>query len=150
MIRKAKLKDIDNIIKIDKFGKLLNSFSGLDKIEKSSDSKKYYRNAIYSNNDWVYVAEEDKKVAGFIFFSIQNREEFWKIKKVGYLELIFIDKKHRGKGIAKELIDKFKKTMKEKKIKYLKLSVQTDNTFAHDFWKKQGFKDYRVDMWSKL
>jgi ribosomal protein S18 acetylase RimI-like enzyme len=51
---------------------------------------------------------------------------------------------------VKLLIKKAYEIFKEKKLDYAKLSVQTDNNFAHNIWKKIGFKDFRVDMFKKI
>ncbi|MBS3175935.1 GNAT family N-acetyltransferase [Candidatus Woesearchaeota archaeon] len=154
-IGKANKGDIQRIRKIDNFGEeILSNCSPLDKLDPKYKLKKgeknYYEKFILGKNKWCYIAESEGKLLGYILFNIEKREPYWKIKKVGYLDLIVIDKKERGKGISKLLFKKAYEIFKEKKLEYAKLSVQTDNDFAHKIWKKFGFKDFRVDMYRQL
>lgn len=152
-IRKATKKDILKLKKIDKFGFQLNRYSGLDKLDPKFKEKKgeksYYEKFIYGKKKWCYVAEQDNNILGFILFNIEKRAKYFKIKKIGYIDLLFVNKKLRGKGISKSLMNKTYEIFGKEGIKYLKLSVHVDNV-AHKVWKKHGFKDYRIDMWRKL
>ena len=150
-VRKATKADIPKIKKIDAFGSQLNKYSGLNKLDPKykPKGKSYVGAFITGKKKWCYVAEEKKNIIGFILFNIEKQEPFFKIKEVGYIDLLFVDKKARGKGISKLLMEKANETFKKEGIKHLKLSVHSDNP-AHDIWKKHGFKDYRIDMWKKL
>lgn len=153
IIRKAKKTDIPEIEKLDKFGRQLNSYSGLDKLDlqvKEEPGKTYYDKFLRGQKKWMYVAESDAKISGFILFNIEKREIYFKIKKIGYIDLVYVDNKKRGKGISKMLLEKAKDILKEEGIKYVKLSVHSDNFTARKAWKKQGFKEYRIDMFKKL
>jgi ribosomal protein S18 acetylase RimI-like enzyme len=154
-IRRANKEDIQRIRKIDHFGEeILSNCSPLDKLDLKYKPKKgeknYYEKFILGKNKWCYIAESEDKLLGYILFNIEKREPYWKIKTVGYLDLIVIDKKARGKGISKLLFKKAYEIFKEKKLDYVKLSVQTDNDFARKIWKNFGFKDFRVDMYKKI
>ncbi|MEE9525823.1 MAG: GNAT family N-acetyltransferase [Candidatus Woesearchaeota archaeon] len=152
-IRKATKKDISGMIKIDTFAEQLKGYTGLDELDLKKSVEKeagrYYNRFISKNKKWVYVAEEDEKIIGFILFTIQKRERYYKIKKVGYIDLIVVDKNARRKGVAKLLMKKAYEEFKEKGILFLRLSVHTDNP-SHEIWKKLGFKDYKVDMWREI
>jgi len=145
------LEDIPEIEKVDTFKKQLDTYSGLDRLDSHYKPKKsYYENFISGRNKWCYVAEKEGKLVGFIIFNVEKRELYWKIRKVGYIDLIFVYKKDRGKGISNMLLEKAYEIFTKKKLKYIKLSVQTDNKLAHKIWKKFGFRDYRVYMCKKL
>lgn len=153
-IRKAKKGDVQQIKKLDTFGEILSNCSPLDELDPEfkpkKDERNYYEKFILGRNKWCYVAESNNELLGFILFNVENRERYWKIKKVGYLDLVVVDKKARGKGISRLLVKKAYEIFKEKKLDYAKLSVQTDNDFAHNIWKKLGFRDFRVDMYKKI
>lgn len=95
------------------------------------------------------MAEEDGDVKGFFLFKIEDRDKCFKIKQVGYLELLFVKESARGRGVSKQLMEKAREVLKERNIRYLKLSVHMDNP-AWEVWKKQGFKEYRVDMYKEI
>ncbi len=154
IIRKAKQKDVKQIKKIDCLGEILNRCSPLDKLDSKAKPKKgernYYERFVYGKLKWCYVAELGGRIVGFILFEIENRKRWWKVKKAGYIDLIVVDKKHRGNGISKLLLNKAYEIFKDHKLDYVKLCVQTGNKKAHEIWKKQGYKDYRAEMWKRL
>lgn len=150
-IRTATIKDIPQIKKLNKFNQILKKCSPLDQLDPNyKEEKDYYQTFIRGKNKWCYLAEENNKLLGFILFNIENREPFWKIKKVGSVDLLFVAEKVRKKGISKLLMNKADQIFKKKNLPYIKLSVQTDNQAAHTIWKKHGFKDFRADMYRRL
>ncbi|MBW3004001.1 GNAT family N-acetyltransferase [Candidatus Woesearchaeota archaeon] len=153
IIRNASLEDIPGIKKIDRFGDMLAKFGPLDRLDSSykkpKQKKGYFEEHITGKRKWVLVAEEDGKIVGFQVFSVKKREPFYKVKEVGYLDLMFIEKKYRGRGISRMLIDEACRTLKKAGVKYCELSVHSDNP-AKDIWKKFGYKDYVIKMWKKL
>ena len=153
IIRKAKKEDIPQIKRIDRFGEQLNRYTGLDKLDANFKPKRgergYYEKFISGKKKWCYVAEENGRILGFILFNIEKRQRYFKIKRIGYIDLVYTDKKSRGRGISKLLVDKAREIFKKEGIKHLKLSVHAENP-AHTFWKKIGFKDYRVDMFKVI
>ncbi|RUM50247.1 MAG: hypothetical protein DSY47_02235 [Hydrogenothermus sp.] len=56
---------------------------------------------------------------------------------------IVVDKKERGKGLGKLLVDEFEKVCKENNKEYLTLSVRKSNKNAISFYKKVGFIPYK-------
>lgn len=153
-IRKAKLKDMPNIYKIDKFFEILTKCSPLDQLDPKCMNKnfdmKYYEKFIRGRNKWCYIDETNEEIIGFILFNIIKREPYYKIKEVGYLDLIYVDKKYRRKNISKLLIKQMNQIFKERKIEYTNLIVQTGNPKAIDIWKKIGYKEYRIKMYNNI
>jgi len=159
IIRKATKFDVPKIEKMDSFGdEILSHCSPLDKLDPNrkptKGRKNYYEQFILGRNKWCYVAENNNQhsnqLIGFILFNIEQRPKYWNIKKIGYIDLIVISKKVRGRGISRLLFQKAYDIFKTKKIEYVKLSVQTDNLIAHNIWKKFGYKEFRVDMYKKI
>ena len=152
-IRKARIEDIPRIKRIDRFGNQLRRYSGLDRLDRNYKPKKnekgYFETFVTGKKKWCYVAEQKNMLVGFALFNIENRAAYFKIKKVGYIDLVYVDKNARGKGVAKMLMNTLISIFSQEGIKHLKLAVHTDNP-AHKAWKRLGFKDYRAEMWKKL
>jgi len=148
-IRKARKKDFKEMNKINDFEKILNKCSPLDKLD-SSKTQGYFRKFLYSKDKWIYLAEEENELLGFILFNIEKRPSYWKVKKVGYVDFVFVKNLARRKGISKLLIKKAQEILKKNKMKYFYLLVQTDNLRAVEVWKKQGFKEFIVEMYKEL
>jgi len=152
-IRKARKKDLAEIKRVDGWDQQLNSYSGLDKLDPTHEENtgtSYYKKYLLGKKKWCYVAEADGKIVGYVLFNIEKRKDFFRIKKVGYIDLLFIDKKYRKKGISKMFVNKAYEIFKKEGMEFAKLEVQTDNKDAIKVWQKHGFREYRVHMWKKL
>lgn len=147
-VRKARLRDVPALRRVDSFGEQLEGYSGLDALDIAADDDGggYYRSFIRGKNKWCYLAEIDGAVVGFILFNVERRPAYFKVREVGYIDLLFVAENARGKGVSKALMEAATDVLEKAGMKYLKLSVHVDNP-AHGFWQKLGFEDYRVDMW---
>ena len=153
VIRPARKTDMQTLVKIDTFGKQLNSYRGLDKLDpeykKANGSVAYFEKYRLEKDKWCYVAQDNRAIVGFILFAIEKRPDYFKIKRVGYLDLVFVIPRARGRGIARMLISDATRVLKAKGMRDLKLSVHSDNAAQHA-WKELGFNEYRIDMWKTI
>lgn len=70
-------------------------------------------------------------------------------EKIGHLNQIYIEKKHRGKGLAKELMKKMEEFMELNKINSIDLNVTLEKENVISFYKKLGFQTERLYMKKK-
>ena len=82
---------------------------------------------------WAFVAEIDKKIAGFALYYI--RYSTWKGQAM-YLEDILITNEVRGKGIGKLLFDRLIEEARDKKFNRIIWQVLDWNEPAINFYKK--------------
>ena len=134
-IRKAKLKDIDEITK------LLSSLFSLEK-EFSFDEKLQNKSLkkIITNNHigTIFVVLKDKKVIGCvnILYTISTALG----AKVALLEDMVVQKKYRGKHIGTKLLQHTIKYLRKQKIKRITLLTDNDNLKAHQFYRQLCFE----------
>jgi len=150
-IRKAKLKDAPLIRKLDKFRQQLNKYGPIDRLnsEYNPIGRGYNETFIVGKKKWCLVAEEDGKILGFITFLIKKRLPHFIVRRLGYLDLLYVDSKQRGKGVGVKLFNAAKEILKKEGMKYFEASVHPQNP-ALKFWEKQGFKQYRKEMYVKI
>ena len=83
--------------------------------------------------DIFYVAEEKENIIGTIA-----------LKKVhsyqGRLKRMYVNKKHRRRGLAKKLYNKIMSYCKNNNIKTIYLTTYSQMRGAQRFYQKQGFK----------
>ena len=92
----------------------------------------------------VIIGEEDGKPVGFALF-FHNYSTF--LAKPGiYLEDLFVEIEHRGKGYGKKLLAELAKIAKERSCGRVEWSVLNWNTPAIDFYKSIGAKPQ--DEWT--
>ncbi len=144
IIRKAKKEDFDEYYKLKKEEE--KDYSQIIQEEIPSLSKKEYKkdfNGIFSSkNSVLLVAEENKRLIGFLYGTLKE----YKSNRISDMEVLFISKKFRRKGIARSLIKEFIKILKNKKYKKIQLSVNTKNIGAIKLYEKLGFTIFKYEM----
>lgn len=154
IIRKAEKKDTEQL------AKLYMQFWEVHK-DKNPLHQPYwkinYKNCLKdmkqldSYKDYIcYVATENEKILGFLLFTIKKQSKFYRVKKYGYLEECVVDKKYRGKGVARKLAECALVYMKSRSIKYVSGTVEIDNTLALKVWQKLGFKQSSIDILKEI
>jgi len=144
-IRKAKLKDITQIadfaVSLLKYHHDIDSYFAPAKDVKDV-YRKFFKRCIYSKNRYLLVAEEDNKVIGYALGELGSRPPVFKIRKIGFISDMFVDKNFRKSGIAKQFLAKLFIWFKSKKLKYIELTVHVKNEIGNKAWAKYGFEDY--------
>lgn len=131
-LRKAKPKDAKGIANV-----LVKSYNIKDLNEGinvfKSETKKFHN---------YIVAEDNGKIVGLVTWAVHGLPKH----QLCELDRIAVLPEHRGKGIAKELFNELVKDAKssykkhDSKLRKLYLLTHTDNTRAHKFYEKLGFK----------
>ena len=81
--------------------------------------------------EWMVVIEENNKIKGFLQLIYKNKNTI-------VIDLIAIDKKSRGKGLAKEMISyAFKNCLKKNGT--IEVGTQIANTPSIKLYSKLGF-----------
>jgi ribosomal-protein-alanine N-acetyltransferase len=81
---------------------------------------------------YFYVAEECGEALGYIGFNTVLDE--------GYIANVAVKKNHRGKGIAKLLLNKVIEKAKEVNLSFVTLEVRKSNEIAIGLYKSYGFE----------
>ncbi|MCK4967569.1 MAG: GNAT family N-acetyltransferase, partial [Candidatus Aenigmarchaeota archaeon] len=111
IIRKARLKDIPEIIKLAdalvnsiELEKWTTDLEYLKQEKKKSnyleDFATFYSKKIYSKNALVLVAEEKGKIIGYSNSHIVKEVPIYVIDKTGYMGDVYITPNNRGKNIS--------------------------------------------------
>lgn len=127
IIRKAQLKDLKECEKISRIREL-----DLD-YYRNGPNVKYLKDFL----DQIFlVAVEDNNVLGYIIGE-KNKSKFI------FINIIVVDKKHRGKGVGKLLLKEFEKIAKKMKFKEIGLLSPKWNKKTLEFYKKSGFYEMK-------
>ncbi|MGO4275177.1 GNAT family N-acetyltransferase, partial [Paenibacillus sp. TAF58] len=75
-----------------------------------------------------------------------KREQSLKMKHKAFIWGIYVSEKHRGQGIAKQLmVEVIHRGKQLERLKQVSLSVVTTNGAAADLYRKLGFETYGVE-----
>jgi ribosomal protein S18 acetylase RimI-like enzyme len=142
-IRKATNKDWGEYLKI-----IIDKFSDENtKIPSKESIKKEFGRIMSSRDDILIIAEEDKKIIGYIHGKIKRN--YW--SSGGNIEYLFVSKDFRKKGIATKLIKEFISFLKKnKKFVKVTLNVNLKNINSIELYKKLGFETTSYVMRKRL
>ena len=136
-IRKAKLKDIEQLLKI---GRKTEEFE-MDKEESFFWSKEQLTNWIKSKDDVTLLAEKDNKIIGFILMAhhVPTGKVTW--------ENAWVDPTERGKSIAKKLYTEAEKKLKRNGAIYICGMTKPSSKLSIKMQEKVGFKQGLKFIW---
>lgn len=117
-IRLVELADIDTLVKFDP--------------GNSSWNKNSLKNELNTKFSTIYVAESNQEIVAY--------SVIWNVVDEIQLNKIAVDKKHRKKGIAKELINYIIKISKNNNYKKILLEVNENNLPAVKLYESLNFK----------
>lgn len=154
LIRPAKIKDIDDIVKL-----ALKTLRGHRQFNPSAYAsrkkapkflKNLFNKSIYSSQAFVIVAEDQDRIIAYIRAEIKKRPPIFQTLKWGYISGLYVDEKYRRQGIATQLLEKIYPWLKKKKMKYLEIGVHFKNPAAKAIYQKQQFKPHNEILLRKL
>lgn len=90
-----------------------------------------FENKVQTHRGYVFLI--DDKPIGLLRYNL-----FW--DNTPFCTMLFIDKRHRGNGYGKQLIEYWENDMKMQGYGMLLTSTQADETAQH-FYRKLGYKD---------
>lgn len=123
-IQKLNIKDIDNVLNIEKSHNI------------SILSKKIIEDDLKSDNNYYIIAKENDLIIGYIGISY--------VLDTADIISIVVDKKYSRKGVASSLLEYIYNFCKEKNITKIMLEVRKSNISAQQLYLKQGFKQISI------
>jgi len=148
-IRPAKISEVS----------IIDSFQhGIGVHERSLDSNikrrgriRYFTQAdikklILSKKSVILIAESDEPLGCGSAKIRKNRASWSRYKYQGSIEMMFVKKEYRKKGVGRKIIKELLNWFKKQKVKDIRLQVYYNNVSAVRFYRKSGFKDYIFEM----
>lgn len=152
-LEKATVKDLHKINELmykqaEEERKFMNN---LNKKEKYTfHSKEEIKRMLSSKKCYIILAKVGENIVGCGSVSIEKMSHWSKYKKQGYMGMLYIDKKYRRKGLAKNLQDARIKWLKLRGIKLISNKVLSKNIPALKLAQKRGFKPHIISMYKEL
>ena len=98
----------------------------------------------------VFVVEKDTVPIGYVVGKIKNLPKWWKDKKYGYIECMYVEPTFRGKNAGFTLFTAVKEWFNEKGCTSMRLRVFANNTKTIARYKKWGFDANIITMNSEI
>ena len=150
VIRKAKLTDIDRLSELLYEVHNLHAEGRPDIFQKGKQkySKEDLESVLTNSQTPVWVAEEKRKVVGYIFCIYEEVKDHTSLtnRKTLYIDDLCVDKEFRQKGIGKSLYNYVKMIAKSNGCYDVTLNVWNLNPGAIAFYEKLGLKPMKTYM----
>ena|ERR1700761_6482892 len=145
IVRAATLDDLDTLLAFEQ---------GIITTERPFDVTlreghiNYYDIAkmIGADNVKVAVAELDSKIIGSGYARIDDSKDYLKFTQHAYLGFMYVDTKHRGKGVNQQILKYLKQWALSKNLTELRLEVYDENLPAIKAYEKAGFSKLLIEM----
>lgn len=122
----------------------------VQRLDAAKNFADWAKRKIRSRSAKVYIAEVDGEPAGFSLIFIRTWPPILRLRRLGYMDDLFVKKEFRGLGISSKLHKEATKWFRQKGMRHVALTVGTGNEPAHSIYEKRGFFDYHVEMRKKL
>ncbi|MCK4352680.1 GNAT family N-acetyltransferase [candidate division WOR-3 bacterium] len=157
LIRFANYNDLDSIVALyaetikyichitpNKFGKKLKKPLNL------SAEKQSFTKALDDKETVIFVAEQRKKILGFVMGVIENHPDDFLEAPYLTIQYITIREKFRCTGVGKALMEKTEEWAAQKGFSTLELTVSQNNEPAQTLFHRLGYSPLEIRMVKKL
>jgi ribosomal protein S18 acetylase RimI-like enzyme len=141
--RKARLADLDQVtnlaVALQKYHEPFDSGFALRRDAKRG-IKSFLKRNLYSKKSLLIVAEENKRIVGYLLAILASRPPIFKQRQYGFVMDAYVSEEHRGKGATKRMLSEAYSWFKKHKVKEVVLTVHTENSLGIRVWEKEGFE----------
>ena len=146
MFRKAKLDDVNQIMKIIVQAKEYLKSQGIDQWQDGYPSKEVIENDI--KNNVSYVVEDEGRVIATAMISFDGEKDYDQIYEGKWISnsdfvvvhRVAVDDDFKGRGIAGKIIDEAEKMSITRGVKSIEMDTHRDNLSMQKLLKKNGFE----------
>lgn len=146
-IRKAKKQDVKDIQDLRYLLAKHDKSLGLDIVETEWGYTEVGKKDLeyFLNEQYIYVAEENEKIVGFITAEIFKKKA-WYTVQLGSINNIFVLEEYRNQGIGKALMKTAIEALKEAGITNIQLDTYNKNSNSIKFYEGLGFEKCNLQM----
>lgn len=131
-IRLVKESDYEQLMQ------LYNLFVGSDRYSKHDNDS--FKKVINNPNNFVFIAENQGKLVGFVTFSVRDVIRY--PKQIAELDELFVSQEYRQKGVGRLLMQKVEGKAKELNCYRFYVESQYKHETAHKFYEGLGYTNY--------
>lgn len=143
--RNASLDDLPRLLELEQ--KLIESERPSDADIKPSDALYYDLNALLSDaNTQLKVIESAGEVIGTGYAQLRESLIYHQHSTHCYLGFIYVEPEHRGKGLARRMLNELTRWANDQGVHKFYLDVYSANTSAIRAYEKAGFKQVVINM----
>lgn len=149
IIRKASLKDLKTLLIFEQG--VISAERPFDTTLKNGKINYYDLEKMINAIDVeLVVAELNDEIIASGYARIEHAKPFLQHARHAYLGFMYVDPRHRGKGINKMILNALFEWASSKNISEIRLEVYQENEAAIKAYEKAGFAKHIIEMRMKL
>jgi ribosomal protein S18 acetylase RimI-like enzyme len=117
---------------------------------RDSDIVEFFSRPIESEDSATFVAVVEDRMIGYITVSVHSQAGFYRVKRIGAVSGLMVQKNYRRRGIAGQLFDRAVAFFAEQGVKYYTLYTATTNQGAIRFYEQRGMTPLQTVMQGKI
>jgi GNAT superfamily N-acetyltransferase len=145
-IRQATTQDLTTLLQL---GKKLHQvelqFEPLLKYSEQEATNRYTQE-LRNDHALFLIAEEGSLPIGYLYAHIDQIDYFSTSKPECEIEVIYLEKEARGKGVSKQLVDSCISWAKKSNVFRIKAGIYHQNQLSLSSFQKYGFKPYHTTL----
>jgi GNAT superfamily N-acetyltransferase len=155
-IRQARISDIPLLVRLERqFDRderlpALKENPAIRPYMRTSSAKysaQRMRKWIRSRSTRVVIAENDSVPCGYSVAWVATNPAIFRPKRYGLIGILFVQREYRGRKISSLIMKDVYAWFSSRRIKYVFLSVLSDNNYARGIYEKWGFSNFSITMY---
>ncbi len=153
IIRQAKIKDIEGIVKLWK--ELMDFHLPFDKYFEMREEapvhfQRFLKDNIINDDRIVVVAQINDEIVGYMMGIIAFNPPVFKLEKYGEITDACVSGIYRNQDLGLKLFKEIKRWFKDQDLTRIDINAAANNPISNKFWKKMGFKPYLNHMYNSI
>jgi len=120
-------------------------FFQIDQLHED-DVVDYFSRFLDTDDGSAFIAVADGKIVGYITVYIRSQPRYWRIKRVGEISGLMVQKDYRRSGIGSRLLSEATAFCKEKGVEYCTVYTAAGNQGALEFYARNGMAPLYVTL----
>jgi len=146
----AKSDNLDDLIELsqaffEEYEPFHADFFKIDQL-RDDDVISYFNKWIEHPDGETFIAFDSNKIVAYITVYVSSQPGYWKVKQVGNISGLMVQKDYRRKGIARRLLEQSVIFFKQKDVRYFTVYTSSENYIALRFYKKHGLNVLHTTM----
>jgi ribosomal protein S18 acetylase RimI-like enzyme len=106
----------------------------------------YFSRSLEDDDGATYLALTEGRVVGYITIHVRPQPSYWKVKMVGGISGLMVQKRYRRRGIAGQLLASARRFFQEKGVRYYTVFTAAENLGALEFYNQCGMSPIYTTM----
>lgn len=116
---------------------------------REGDIVGYFSQWLDNDDGETFIALSAGKIVGYITVYVQTQPDYWKIKRLGTISGLMVQKAYRRRGVARRLLAQARAFFAQRAVSYFTVYTAVGNQGAIEFYAKSGLQPLYTTMVGK-